>query len=494
LALRFGTSGLRGLVTEMTDRECCLYTLAFLRYVKTRAEPRAVAISGDHRNSTPRIIEAVAFAARQEGLEADYCGFVPTPALTAYGLEHRIPSIMVTGSHIPEDRNGIKYNTPWGEVLKGDETEISVRYRDLEDEEAARLRKGNSAFRQDGGLRQGLRPALTQENPAPRQNYIERYVSFFLPGCLEGLKVVFYQHSSVSRRILPEMLRRLGAHVVEAGWSEAFVPVDTEAVEQTEQLSEWVTEHEASALVTTDGDGDRPLVVDETGKVLRGDVLGILVADFLQADSVSVPVSCNTALERSGRFQDVRRTRIGSPYVIESMLDAVRAGYRRVVGYEANGGFLTATDILHAASETRLKALPTRDAALPIVALLAESLRQARPISALVSCLPPRFSQSGLLRGVPTETGKAIVEEVKEKGQQVVHRVFGDSFGPVEAMDFTDGARITFANEDIVHLRPSGNAPEFRCYTESSSEARASGLKQAALGMLRAALDASLLP
>jgi phosphomannomutase len=494
MALRFGTSGLRGLVTDMTDRECYLYTLAFLQYVKTQSSPRAVALAGDLRESTPRIVRAAAFAAQKEGLQTDDCGFVPTPALSAHGLASDVPGIMVTGSHIPEDRNGIKYNMPWGEVLKRDEEEISLRYQVLKSEEQESIRQGSSTFTERGDLKPEHVPELGKGNPAARENYINRFVSFFSPGCLDGLAIVFYQHSSVSRQILPETLRRLGAQVVEVGWSDSFVPVDTENVEQAEQLSEWVAGEKASALVTTDGDGDRPLVVDENGTVVRGDVLGILVAEFLEADSVSVPVSCNSALERMGRFLNVNRTRIGSPYVIESMLESVRAGHRRVVGYEANGGFLTATDIGGGDTDRVLKALPTRDAALPIIALLVKSVREQKPISALVSSLPPRFTQSGLLREVPMETGQRIVERVREKGEEVVSQIFGETGGPVEKIDFTDGARITFSTGDTIHLRPSGNAPEFRCYTESSSEKNALELNRAALEKIREALDRSLLP
>jgi len=478
----------------MTDRECYLYTLAFLRHVKTKSSPRGVAIAGDRRKSTPRILKAVGFAAQKEGLRIEACGLVPTPAVTVYGLKHEMPSIMVTGSHIPEDRNGIKYNMPWGEVLKADETEISNRYRDLEREEAARVLDGASDFTDRGDLKPEKGFELGEENPAAGRDYVERLVAFFPAGCLEGLKVVFYKHSCVSRQILPEMLRRLGAHVVEVGSSETFVPVDTEAVAETDKLAAWVAENGADALVTADGDGDRPLVIDEKGNVVRGDVLGILVADFLEADSVSVPVSCNTALERSGRFRNVDRTRIGSPYVIESMLNAVRAGYRTVVGYEANGGFLTATDLKRSGSDERLTALPTRDAALPIISLLVMSLRRGQPISSLVSSLPARFTQSGLLRGVPAETGRALVEGFRKQAGEEVGRVFGESFGSFEGMDGTDGARITFATGDIIHLRPSGNAPEFRCYTESSSESRAAELNQAALERIRAVLDSSVGP
>jgi phosphomannomutase len=290
------------------------------------------------------------------------------------------------------------------------------------------------------------------------------------------------------------MLRRLGAHLVEVGSSDTFVPLDTEAVTEPEKLAAWVAEHGADALVTADGDGDRPLVIDEKGNVVRGDVLGILVADFLDADSVSVPVSCNTALEKSGRFRNVDRTRIGSPFVIESMLNAVRAGYRKVVGYEANGGFLTATDLRRPGSDETLSALPTRDAALPIIALLFISLQRGQSISSLVSSLPSRFTQSGLLPNVPSDMGKSLVEWLVKQGAEGVKLVFGEFFGSFERMDCTDGARITFLPGDIVHLRPSGNAPEFRCYTESSSESRAAEINRAALGMIRAALDASIRP
>ena len=79
---------------------------------------------------------------------------------------------------------------------------------------------------------------------------------------------------------------------------------------EPERLAAWVAEYGADALVSTDGDADRPLVVDDQGKVLRGDVLGILVAAFFGADTVATPVSCNTALEKSGLFTGVTRTRI----------------------------------------------------------------------------------------------------------------------------------------------------------------------------------------
>lgn len=473
MALQFGTSGVRGLVTEMTDRECYLYTKAFVRYLKEKATPASVSLAGDYRSSTMRIMKAVAFAIHEERLRVDLCGEIPTPAVVNYGIQNNIASIMVTGSHTPDDRNGIKFNMPWGEVLKADESEISLRYTSLKREEDLKEQPGRLLFAGDGTFKSGTIADIGEVNCAGRDNYIQRFIEFFPSECLRRLSVVFYQHSSVSRDIIPEILEKLGADVILVGFSEKFVAVDTEAVEEPEKLSGWLRQHKADALVSTDGDGDRPLVVDEKGKVVRGDVLGILVADFLGSGSVSAPVSCNTALEKSGRFTKVFRTRIGSPYVIASMNDAVSEGNKTVIGYEANGGFLTASDIEDLKTGAVLKALPTRDAALPILCILLSSLKKNKKLSGLIEELPPIFTASGLVRGFPIEQGKALVRKFHEKGDDFATEIFLSSFGQVDSMDFTDGARITFTSGDIVHLRPSGNAPEFRCYTESSTDDQA---------------------
>ena len=479
MALKFGTSGVRGLVTEMTDRACFLYARAFAQHLKASSDAAAVALAGDYRSSTPRIMRAVAVALEAEGLEIEHCGYISTPAVTLDGMAQGRASIMVTGSHIPDDRNGIKFNMPWGEVLKPDEAEISARYRALEGAEPG------LEFHEDGRFGASVTTTLGKADDSARARYIRRYITFFPGEPLRGTKVVFYEHSTVCREFFQEILRGLGAEVIGVGHSDEFVPVDTEAVAEPDRLAAWVAEHGADALITADGDGDRPLVVDENGGVLRGDVLGILVADYLKAASVATPVSCNTALEKSERFDEVRRTRIGSPYVIEAMTAAIEAGRQPVVGYEANGGFLTGTDIVSDDGARTLEALPTRDAVLPILSLLMLSKKRGQPVSELVGALPERYTMSGLQRGVPNAQGKALVARFATDGEAVAREIFGDTFGEVDSIDMTDGARITFASGDVVHLRPSGNAPEFRCYTESSTAELAQKNNEKALKIIR---------
>jgi phosphomannomutase len=373
---------------------------------------------------------------------------------------------MVTGSHIPDDRNGIKFNMPWGEVLKQDEKSITENYIRLANQDPVDF----GSFSPSGDLVGVARNQLSSTNQQAEGEYANRYLSFFAPDSFRGLRVVVYEHSSVSRDVLSSILEALGAEVVRVGRSEEFVPVDTEAVANPEEIAEWINEYKADALASTDGDGDRPLLFDEEGNQVRGDVLGILVSRFLGADSVSIPVSCNSGVEKSQFFENVYRTRIGSPFVISSMLQAVGEGWKIVVGFEANGGFLTASEIPSGDNDSVLAPLPTRDAILPIAGALRQSALRNLTLSQLVSTLPSVFTRSGLIKRFPNELGHSLIQKLETDGPDLVARFFGKAFGDLEAIDFTDGARMTFSSGEIVHLRPSGNAPEFRCYTESGSQ------------------------
>jgi phosphomannomutase len=487
MALKFGTSGVRGLVTEMNDRACVLYARAYMRYLLGKGGAKTVYLGGDLRSSTPRILKAVSFAVRQEGGEPSFCGILPTPALAAYARTRDSGCIMVTGSHIPDDRNGIKFYLPSGEVLKNDEREIARLYGGLS---APIVGKEGEFYDARGDLHKAVRPALGVPDERAAAAYRQRLRGFFPPGCLAGLRLVFYQHSSSARDILPPLLKELGAEVTAPGRSESFIPVDTEAVENPAQLAAMVGAHGADALLSTDGDADRPLLADGQGKIIRGDLLGILVARYLKADAVVTPVSSNTAIERCGWFQTVRRTRIGSPYVIAALNELLAEGYSRVVGYEANGGFLTGSDLQNPAGGAVLPALPTRDAALPLIAALAAARSRGLSLAELVATLPARYTVSGLLRGIATERGRALVARFETEGGALAGRLFGELLGEPARMDFTDGARIRFASGVIVHLRPSGNAPEFRSYVEADSPEEAARINDRALAIVTAELAA----
>ncbi len=480
--VRFGTSGARGLVRALTDRVAYAYTRGFLQFLETIGELRRggeeVVVGGDLRPSTPRLMAAVLQGVAEAGYAPVHCGLVPSPALALVGLQQRIPSVMVTGSHIPDDRNGLKFNKCTGELLKTDEPGIAGQAVTMPDE----------LFDEAGGFR--VAPAVPPVRAGVVEAYLQRYTRVFSPDALRGLRVGVYQHSAVGRDVLAELLRRLGADVTKLGRSDTFIPVDTEAIRDEDAIlaRRWADGGGFDAIVSADGDSDRPLISDERGEWLRGDVAGILCARYLGADSVSTPVSSNSAVERCGWFREVRRTRIGSPYVVASMMEASASGARAVVGYEANGGFLTNSD-LELGGHT-LPALPTRDAAIVLITVLQLARREGRTISQLVAALPRRFTASDRLKEFPTAASAAILARFstgREAADRIAFdRVFAADFGPAATLERTDGVRVTLTSGDILHLRPSGNAPEFRCYTEAGSELRARELNARALERLRA--------
>jgi phosphomannomutase len=276
----FGTSGARGLVTSMSNELCYAYTMAFLQEVVGKGEPIGKVVLGhDLRPSSPQIASACAMAIKNAGGQVVYAGALPTPAIASYAQQKNAAAIIVTGSHIPFDRNGIKFYRLEGEISKADELAIQQATVDVPSEL--------------------LINALPASDAEVESQYVLRYVDFFGTGYLSGLRVAVYEHSSVARDLLRQVLEQLGAEVISLGRTNDFVPIDTEAVrpEDVIQARKWAQEYTFDAILSTDGDADRPLIGDEHGEWLRGDVVGILCAKFLGAEVLVTPVSSNTLAE-----------------------------------------------------------------------------------------------------------------------------------------------------------------------------------------------------
>ncbi len=521
--LRFGTSGLRALVTEMTDMEDYINSRGFIQFLKERKEidgaRNVIGLGGDLRSSTPRIMASVLKAIEDEGCKADLCGFVPTPTLTYYAMGKGIPSVMVTGSHIPDDRNGIKFTKKSGEILKADEADILRNVANARKDEYSKS-PGESLFDDNGMFKE--EPPLPPAHDEAVKLYIERYKNVFPADALKGARIVLYQHSAVGRDILQKIFEALGAEVIPEGRSDKFIPVDTEKVSgQTRSLlKEYAAKHKPFAIISADGDTDRPLLADESGEFLPGDKLGALVSIYLRPSFAAIPISANdavvTALEEKG--VKVKQTKIGSPYVIKAMNDELaRDTAAKAVGWESNGGFLTGSD--WTINGKGLRALPSRDAAIALISSILLARQEGLSVSELIDKkLPHRYTYADVVddktsgcEKYSAAMGKEIVKmlspteaditqadfhgekvrvhyadgKVKEAGPDLAKEIEAidnklseyftkeRGFDKVASVNFVDGIRIIFANKEVSHIRPSGNAPEFRNYATADTPERA---------------------
>lgn len=458
--VQFGTSGARGLVTQFTPDVCAAFTHAFVASMRNNFTFNQIAVAIDNRPSSPAMAKSVIQALTDAGIDAVYYGVVPTPALAFTAMQDNMPCIMVTGSHIPFDRNGIKFYRPDGEITKADEQAILTEKVDF------------SAINDLPELTINFRAA---------ELYRARYTDLFDADLLTGKRIGIYEHSSAGRDIYQGLFESLGAEVISLERTDEFIPIDTEAVAESdkEKARSWSKKYNLDFIFSTDGDGDRPLVADENGEWLRGDVLGLLCSKALQIEALAVPVSCNTIIADSPEFKVVSKTRIGSPYVIAEFSELAKT-YKRIAGFEANGGYLLGSDVL--VNGKSLKALPTRDAVLPALMLL--SLAKTSSIKSLVSNLSQRFTHSDRIQNFATEKSLAIVEQGKNNPEELLLKL-GFTDLKVESINTTDGLRLSLTNDVIIHLRPSGNAPELRCYAEAASFDTAKALVNSVLSRVQ---------
>ena len=449
--IKFGTSGARGLVKDFTSEVCTAFTQSFLDSQKNEFSFKKVAVAMDNRPSSPEMSAVICSSIKALGYEVDFYGVIPTPALALQAMMDDIPSIMITGSHIPFDRNGIKFYRPDGEISKDDEQKILTNQN--------KIISSNSS--------------LPNTKDTASKNYLDRYKNYFGENCLSGLKIGIYEHSSAGRELYSKLFKSLGADVISLGRSDEFVPIDTEAVsdEDKQRGKDWSNEYRFDTIFSTDGDGDRPLISDENGDWLRGDIVGLLTSQILEIEALAVPVSCNTAIEKSKFFKEVKRTKIGSPYVIEAFDELKK--FNSYAGFEANGGFLLGSTLKQ--DGNTLHSLPTRDALLPFIVLASCCVKTNTKLSNLIQNLPQRFTSSDRIQNFPRENSLKLIEKGLSNPDDLL-KSFDLKNSKVVDINQIDGLRLTLDNEVIIHLRPSGNAPELRCYVETDNQSYADEL------------------
>jgi len=536
--LKFGTSGLRAPAADLTDLECYLNIRGFIDFLKSiTAEDGGIKdgaeiyLAGDYRPSTPRIMKAIGKAIEDSGCKIKNCGNMPTPAVVFCGMKNNCASIMVTGSHIPENMNGIKPNKTVGEVLKADEAKIIEHIAAAREKIYATLGSAECLFNADGMLVADF--AMPEVDQNQTEIYIQRYTDIFPADCLQNKKIIVYQQSSVGRDVVTEIFKRLGADIIIEGRTDKFVAIDTEALQESDLIlmKEWAEKYQPFALISFDGDCDRPWLSNEHGEFLSGDLLGALTILQLKADFGAVPITASDAVDEilADKIK-LKKTKIGSPYVVRAMIDAAESGYQKIAGWEVNGGFLTYSDF--DIYNKKLTALPTRDAVLPLLCVILSAIEKNTTLGEIMNNLPPRFTSSSKLPEFPNDIAAKImkkyspadseIDKIEFRAEEIlITRKDGaeeilkndSDFGrewqvlknnleekylsptgiaKISYFIYTDGLRIGTENKEIIHLRESNNAPELRCYAVADSLERAKELVQTVLTKIVPELKAAL--
>ena len=405
----FGTNGIRGPASTLFTKQFCLEVgSVFGTWLKSRGKTGYVAVAMDPRESSPVILDYVCRGLARQGFEILDEGVIPTPALTYFVKKssHAAGGIMVTGSHIKADLNGVKLLVDGEEVNKDQEKEIEALFGKTKSD--------------------GINPIVKSEDTA-RDLYIEMLVNMAdLP--YPKWKIVVDTANGTQTEITQPLFDALGLDFESDNdiQSDYFVPRDTESNDSVAELSKRVLQSSADLGVAFDVDGDRVVFVDNHGDFVPGDYSCALIA----TDPIVTTISTADVVTNA------HRTKIGATYVITKMKE-VGAKF----GFEPNGGGIFADNFYG------------RDGGATLIALLNIMKKSRLSLADNLSSLPKYY------------LFKDKIDCLFDKYDSVLGAVklkFAD-----KKIDETDGLKVSLGEGEWILFRGSGNAPEFRVFVQS---------------------------
>ena len=356
----FGTDGVRGRANAhpMTAEMALRLGAAAGRYFRTDASrEHRVVIGKDTRLSGYMFENALTAGLTSTGMNVLLLGPVPTPAVGYLTRSMRADlGIMISASHNPHHDNGIKFFGPDGYKLS-DAAEAEIEALVANGVEPAQARNIGRAKRIDDG----------------RFRYVERAkASFPQNRSLGGLRVVVDCANGAAYRTAPQVLWELGAELIEIGVSPDGLNInDGCGSTDVAAAAKAVVEYRADVGICLDGDADRLMVLDETGRVADGDqVMALLASSWAEAGRLKdgtlvATVMSNLGLERYLKARGLRleRTPVGDRYVVERMraggwnLGGEQSGHIVMTDYATTGdGLIAALQFLGAIVETGKRA------------------------------------------------------------------------------------------------------------------------------------------
>jgi phosphoglucosamine mutase len=402
----FGTDGIRGTANSepMTAETALKVAMAAGRCLRRGDHRHLVVIGKDTRLSGYMIEPALTAGFIAMGMDVVLVGPLPTPAIAMLTRSLRADlGVMVSASHNPFEDNGIKLFGADGYKLS-DEIEAAIE-RDIEHingrvppHELGRARRLDDA----GG------------------RYIEFVKSSFPKRLrLDGLKVVIDCAHGAAYKVAPTVLWELGADVVPLGVAPDGLNINRDSgTMATQAMQRAVADHGADLGIALDGDADRLLVADESGRLLDGDQLMALIAlnwhraGRLAEAGVVATIMSNLGLERHLAAHGIKfhRTSVGDRYVVEAMrklgstLGGEQSGHIILGDTCTTGdGLMAALQVLAAIVETGAPASRVCSIFQPVPQLLRNvrfaggAPLEASPVKKAISAGERRLGKAGRL-------------------------------------------------------------------------------------------------
>ncbi len=420
----FGTDGVRGRANQgaMTPDVVMKIGMAVGQLYRRGGHRHRVVIGKDTRLSGYMIEQALTAGLLAAGMDVFLLGPVPTPGVAMLTRSMRADlGVMISASHNPFADNGIKIFGPDGYKLS-DEQELKIEH--LIDNPSEISLAGPSEI----GRAKRIEDAVAR--------YIE-FAKRTYPGDinLDGLRIVIDTANGAAYKTAPTALWELGAETIEIGRDPNGTNINEKCGStHPDIMCQKVRELRADIGIALDGDADRVIIADEKGNVIDGDQIMALIATSwakrgqLKGGGLVATIMSNLGLERYLESQKLAlaRTKVGDRYVVEHM-----RGHGFNVGGEQSG------HIVMSDYGT------TGDGLLAALQVLAEVVRQQKPVSQVCSLFEP----------LPQ-----VLKNVKFKG--------GNPLNDQHVIAAIRAAEARLGNQGRLVIRPSGTEPLIRVMAE----------------------------
>lgn len=426
----FGTDGVRGVAGSELTIELAMKLGQAGAYVLTKEQEHqpTIIVGCDTRISGGMLANALMAGICSVGANAIYAGVVPTPAVAYLTKKHKVDAgVVISASHNPMEFNGIKF-------FNGDGYKLSDA---LEDE----IEEMIHSNMEDVALPTGSGIGKVEYRFDLAEEYI-RFMKKSVPVDLSGLKVVIDCAEGAAYYTSVETLKELGANLVAIHTNPDGTNINSNCGStHMEELQARVVYEKADIGLAFDGDADRMLAVDESGKLVDGDQIMAIVGNYmkqqgkLKKDTIVVTVMTNLGFTLMGEKEKIyiEKTKVGDRYVLENMK---QNGYN--LGGEQSGHIIFLDD--NTTGDGLLSALH-------LLEVLVNTGKKMSELSTVMEVLP----QALINAKVPNHK--------KEKYMEYS-----------EIAEAIDALEQKFAGEGRVLIRPSGTEPLVRVMIEGKNQ------------------------